>query len=161
MAQLNVNGNLTQAVDTFVSNTKDEFRNFSSAVIRYLRDLQVPESLDDIVDYDFPPIDLEFDIEVPDIPDTELQFQFDKMELYMGIDTILAAGATYTLNLYTSKSVVGFNIGDDLLIGTVTTVDLILDVMGEIDISSGFHIHLKDGIKIKIPIFGRNVSEIT
>ena len=161
MAQLNVNGNLTQAVDTLISNTKDEFGNFSSDIMKYLRDLPVPKSLDDIVDYNFPPIDVEFDIEVPDIPDTELQFQFDKMELYMGIDTILAAGATYTLNLYTSQSVVGFTIGDDLLIGTVITVDLILDVVGGVDISSGFHIQLNDGIKIKIPIFGQNVSEIT
>ncbi|PVH77442.1 hypothetical protein DL98DRAFT_573737 [Cadophora sp. DSE1049] len=160
-AQLEVNGNFTQAFNNLTSEITGEIQNFSSEVIDYLKELPLPTKLSDLDDYNFPPIDIKFDIEVPDIPDIELQFQFDKMELYMQVDTVLAAGATYTLNLYTSKSVAGFMVGDELLVGTVITVDLILDVMGEIVISSGFHIQLNDGIEIKIPIFGQNVSEIT
>ncbi|KAK0107895.1 hypothetical protein ONS96_003682 [Cadophora gregata f. sp. sojae] len=160
-SQLKVNGNYTQAFKKLTSEIKGEIRNFSSAVADYLGDLPKPASFGDIVDYDFPSIDIEFDIDVPEIPDTELQFQFDKMELYMRVNTVLAAGATYTLNLYTSKSVARFKVGDDLLVGTVVTIDLILDVKGEIDISSGFHIQLNDGIEIKMPIFGQNVSKIT
>jgi hypothetical protein len=83
------------------------------------------------------------------------------MELYMEIDTTLSGGATYTLNLYTSETAIGFTVGEDLLIGVIFSVDLILSVESEIDISSGFHIQLNDGVAIDIPMFDRNVSSIT
>jgi hypothetical protein len=112
-------------------------------------------------DFDFGPLDIDFDVKVPDIPSADLSFQFDGMELYMEIDTILSSGATYTLNLYTSKSPIGFAVAEDLLIGVVFSVDLILSVESEVDISTGFHIQLHDGVIINIPMFGHNVSSIT
>lgn len=114
----------------------------------------------DIDDFDFPPIPVDFDIKIPDIPQCELEFQFDNIELYMQIDTILSSDATYTMNLYTSTSPLGFTIAHDLLIGVLFTVDLILSVDSEIDISSGFHIQLNDGVTINIPIFDHDVSSI-
>lgn len=112
-------------------------------------------------DFDFGPLDIDFDVEVPEIPSADLNFQFDGMELYMEMDTILSSGATYTLNLYTSKSPIGFAVAEDLLIGIVFSVDLILSVESEVDISTGFHIQLHDGVLINIPMFDRNVSSIT
>jgi hypothetical protein len=103
---------------------------------------------------------VDFNFKVPEIPACDLSFQFDGMELYMEIDTTLSSGATYTLNLYTSKTPLGFAVGEDLLIGVVFSVDLILSVESEIDISTGFHIQLHDGIEINIPIFDQNVSSI-
>ena len=115
----------------------------------------------DIDSYDPPPIRIDFDIDIPEMPECELQFQFDGLELYMEIDTILRLGATYMINLYTSQTPIGFRVTEDLLVGVVFTVDLILDVQAEIDINSGFHIQLDDGILINIPIFSNNVSDIT
>jgi hypothetical protein len=83
------------------------------------------------------------------------------MELYMLLDTILSAGTTYTLNLYSSISPIGLAVGDELQVGVIFSVDLILSVEAEIDISSGFHIKLEDGIAIDIPMFDQNVSSIT
>jgi hypothetical protein len=114
-----------------------------------------------INDFAFPPLNLTFDMDVPNIPQCDLRFQFDGMELYMEIDTILSVGATYTLNLYTSESLIGVSVGEDLLIGVVFSVDLILSVEDEIDISSGFHIQLNDGLAIDIAMFDQNVSSIT
>lgn len=115
----------------------------------------------DVDDFDFPPIDVNFDIDIPDIPECQLSFEFDGLELYMEVDTVLSVGATYTLNIYTSKSPIGFGVGDDLFVGVVFTVDLIISVDSQIDVSSGFHILLNDGIAIQIPIFSQNVSSIT
>jgi len=114
-----------------------------------------------INDLNFPPLQIDFDLDVPDIPQCELNFQFDGMELYMEIDTTLSSGATYTLNLYTSKTPIGFAVAEELLVGVVFSVDLILSVESEVDISSGFHILLNDGVAIAIPMFDQNISSIT
>lgn len=79
----------------------------------------------------------------------------------MEIDTILSGSATYTLNLYTSNTPIGFGVGKDLLVGVVFSIDLIISVDAEIDISTGFHIKLNDGIAIDIHMFDHDVSSIT
>ena len=163
--------NISQGIRNITSEIGDTFQNFSTAVVDYV-DNYVDQVVNvtskiftsedvDLDDYNFPPINIDFDIKVPEIPECELQFQFDGLELYMEIDTILSLGATYILNMYTSRTPIGFAVGKDLLIGVVFTVDLILDVQAEIDIRSGFHIRLDDGIAINIPIFSNNVSSIT
>jgi hypothetical protein len=109
--------------------------------------------------FDFPPIDVNFDISIPSIPECELSFQFNDLELYMEIDTILSVGATYTLNLYTSQTAIGIKINDELELGFIFTIDLILSVNGEIDISSGFHIQL-DKVGINVPMFSQKIASI-
>ncbi|KAH6717353.1 hypothetical protein BKA61DRAFT_573392 [Leptodontidium sp. MPI-SDFR-AT-0119] len=168
-AQFTINGNFnfSQAFDNVTSEIAGEIGNFSTAVVDYVQKTindtttNIRKDGLDIDDFDFPPIEIDFDIDIPDIPECELEFQFDQMELYMQVDTILSSGATYTINLYTSRTPIGFAVGDDLMIGIVFTVDLIIAVETEIDISSGFHIQLNDGIAINIPIFNHNVSSIT
>ncbi|KAH7317955.1 hypothetical protein BKA65DRAFT_439132 [Rhexocercosporidium sp. MPI-PUGE-AT-0058] len=168
-AQFTINGNFnsSQAFDKVISEIAGEIGNFSTAVVDYVQRTVNDTTTNilkdglDIDDLDFPPIDIDFDIDIPDIPECELEFQFDKLELYMQLDTILSIGATYTINLYTSSTPIGFAVGDDLMVGIVFTVDLILAVEAEIDISSGFHIQLNDGIVIRMPIFNHNVSSIT
>lgn len=114
----------------------------------------------DLDGVEIPPFDVDFDIDLPKLPECNLKFQFDGLELYMEIDTILSGSATYTLNLYTSQTPIGFAVGKDLLVGVVFSIDLIVSVEAEIDISSGFHIQL-DGIAIDIHMFDHDVSSIT
>ena len=78
----------------------------------------------------------------------------------MQIDTTLSLGATYTLNLYSSTTPLGIRITEELQLGIIFGVDLILSVQGEIDISSGFHIKLNDGVALNIAMFGDQVSDI-
>lgn len=47
------------------------------------------------------------------------------------------------------------------MLGAVLTVDLILAVEGAIDISSGFHVKLDDGVAINLPLFGDEVADMT
>lgn len=78
----------------------------------------------------------------------------------MLIDTTLSMGATYNLPLYKSETVLGVSVTESLEVGIIFTIDLILSVEGEIDISSGFHIKLEDGLAIDIALFSNDVSDI-
>jgi hypothetical protein len=165
-AQFTIDGNfnVSQAFHNVTSEIKTEVDNITTTAVNYVENYVkgvVTSGGFHIDDFDFPPIQVDFDIDVPDIPECELRFQFDGMELYMQIDTILSSGATYTLNLYTSETPIGFAVGKDLLIGVIFSVDLILSVESKIDISSGFHIQLNDGVAIDIHMFDQNVSSIT
>jgi hypothetical protein len=115
----------------------------------------------DSEDIPFPTFDFDFNLDVPGIPEVSLQFQFDGIELYVELDTSLSLGATYTLSLYTSETPIGIAVSDELMLGAVLTIDLILDVEGEIDITSGFHLQLDDGVVIDIELFNTAISSLT
>jgi hypothetical protein len=155
-----------QAFKNVTSEIGNEFRNVSNTFVDYVDNYTqsvITEFGDgiDLEDFDFPPLDIDLDIDIPDIPGCELQFQFDGLELYMEINTILSGGATYTINLYTSQTPIGFRLGDELTVGVIFSIDLILSVEAQIDISTGFHILLNDGIAIDLHMFDKNVSSIT
>jgi hypothetical protein len=114
----------------------------------------------DTDDFAFPTINATFNVDVPAIPQTDLQFTFDGLEMYIELDTSLSVGATYTLNLFSSNSIVGISGGKALKVGLVFTIDLILAVEGAINISNGFHIKLDDGITINIPLFDDKVGNL-
>lgn len=78
----------------------------------------------------------------------------------MLMDATLGLGATYTHNLYTSDTEAGIGFGDSEL-GIVFKLDIILAAEGAIDISTGFHLKLQNGLAIDITLFGTNVSQIT
>ncbi|KAH7122187.1 hypothetical protein B0J13DRAFT_648409 [Dactylonectria estremocensis] len=157
--------NSSQAFDNFTEEVRTEIQEFGAAAVDYIegRIRSVASNVSDGIDIDdfkLPPIDLDFDFDLPEIPECQLQLQFDGMELYMLIDTVLSVGSTYTLNLYTSQTAIGFAVGDSLEIGVIFSVDLILSVDGEIDISTGFHIKLEDGVAMNITMFSKEVSSI-
>ncbi|KAM0385100.1 hypothetical protein ACHAQC_011722 [Fusarium culmorum] len=105
-------------------------------------------------------MDFDLNIDLPEIPEFRIEFQFDGLEVYMLVDTVLSAGATYTLNLYTSTTPAGFAVRHNLEVGAIFTVDLIVSVEGEIDISTGFHLKLDDGVTIELGIFSKEISNM-
>ncbi|KFY79833.1 hypothetical protein V499_01266 [Pseudogymnoascus sp. VKM F-103] len=157
--------NFSEAVGTVKTEIGEEVTNITNTVVDYIKDSakNVTQSVitGDFDGFDFPPFDVDFDIDIPKLPECNLKFQFDGLELYMEIDTILSGSATYTLNLYTSNTPIGFAVGKELLVGVVFSIDLIISVDAEIDISTGFHIQLNDGIAIDIHMFDHDVSSIT
>lgn len=109
---------------------------------------------------ELPTFDYDFDMHIPALPEVSLSFGFDSFELFMMLETALSLDSTYTYNLYHSNSPIGISVTDDLWFGVIFSVDLILAATGEIDISSGFHIKLDDGLKIDIALFGDEASGI-
>ena len=169
-AQLTIDGNfnVSQGFQNFKSEVEGDVYNLTNATIdsfeMYFENIGTDVASFDfhLDDLDFPALnDTSFDLAIPDIPECQLLFEFDDLELYMEIDTTLSAGATYTFNLYKSETPLGISAGQNLEIGIVFTVDVILSVEAEIDISSGFHIQLNNGVAISIPMFGQNISSVT
>ncbi|KUL89772.1 hypothetical protein ZTR_00502 [Talaromyces verruculosus] len=108
-----------------------------------------------------PTLDVELDLDnVTGLPGASIHFEFDDLELYLELDIKLSAGATYTLNLYTSESPGGISV-PGVTIGAVFSVDLILIADAEIDIGSGIHIKLDDGLAFDLEMFNSNVSTVT
>jgi len=161
------NFNASQAFKNFTSEVKNDIENISTTFVQAMENSTEQIGTDilhgnfsSIEDFDFPTIPFDLDINTPPIPECQLRFQFDGLELYMQIDTILSLDASYTLNLYKSKTPLGYSAGEELEIGLIFTIDLILTANAKIDISSGFHIKLEDGVALNIPMFSQNISSI-
>ncbi|KAK6338103.1 hypothetical protein TWF696_001574 [Orbilia brochopaga] len=148
----NFTAEIGREIDNTTETTLNFVKNYTSSVVRNLSDGF------DLDDFDLPPIDVDFDIDIPEIPQVQLRFQFDELEMYVALNTVFSGGVTYTLNLYTSQTPIGIAIGDDLFLGVVVDVDLILSAEAEIEISSGFHIKVDDGAELSIVLFGNSID---
>ncbi|KAK3290999.1 uncharacterized protein B0H64DRAFT_420741 [Chaetomium fimeti] len=116
--------------------------------------------MDEFIDFSNVSIDTDIDINFPPLPEVQLLFQIDHMDLYMEMDTTIAAGVTLTIPLYKSQTAFGITLMDGLEAGVFVTLDLILSVEGEITIRSGFHLLLDDPVGFKLALFGQNVSDV-
>ncbi|KAF1850107.1 uncharacterized protein K460DRAFT_271349 [Cucurbitaria berberidis CBS 394.84] len=157
--------NASQALAATTSSVRDNVNNFTMTFEDYLANYtgQVLRKFGDGFDWadlEFPTFPFTFDLDVPEIPECKIQIQFDGMELYMELNTFLNVGATYEINLYATQTPIGIKVGPILQLGVVLSVDLILTVDGAIDISSGFHIKLDDGVAMDITLFGDKVSSM-
>jgi hypothetical protein len=152
---------LIHDVEDFLHRCFDDIGEDILEVTDMVMDIAEGDTDIDSIDFKWPTFNYSLNMEVPAIPEAKLHFSFDDLELYMKMDTVLALGSTYTLNLYTSETPLGLEISDELSLGIVFTVDLILDVEGKIDVSSGFHIKIDDGLGIDLTLFGHGASGIT
>lgn len=185
-ASLTVDGdlNLTKTLSDFHSESLPEVKNISTEVWTDL-DTWATDVYDnvtntvedevsaffkggDIDDFDicwdcyaFPSLDVDFDVNLTDIPETTLKLEFDDLELYMLLDISLEADQTYTINLYpkTWSQPAGIHIGDQL-VGIVVSLQLILALDAEVDISTGVHLKFDDGLAMEIAMFGDDVSTV-
>ncbi|KAL7960753.1 hypothetical protein V8C34DRAFT_275593 [Trichoderma compactum] len=157
-------------VSSAIGQAKDSFENTFSNLTHWAKDF-AEDALDnftitDVVDIENtfnkvkdihpPPIDLNLGIKLPEY---NVAVNLTDLEIYMEIDTILAASTTYTFNIYQSKTIVGVALGDELLLGAVFSIHLIFSVDGELDIRSGFHVRF-DNIITQIALFSEEASKI-
>ncbi|KAI4638434.1 hypothetical protein J4E93_009987 [Alternaria ventricosa] len=149
------------SVSTAVRNFTDRFEEKLGDEIEHVMDNFTLSDGIDSSDFKWPTFDLAFDLNVPTIDAVNLHLQFDGMELYLEIGTVLNAGATYEITLFATQTPVGMKIGPNLMLGAVLSIDLILAVEGAIDISTGFHVKLDDGVAIDLPLFGNEVADMT
>ena len=175
-AQLSINGTFDfgSVISNITKQLGDELKNLTKSIVDGLED--VVESffdeaaaavssdedfnIDDVINFNDFHVDTDIDIVPPPLPEVQLLFQIDYLDLYMVLDTTLAAGATLTLPLYKSQSAVGISAGEGLEIGLFITMDLILSVEGEISLRSGFHLLLDRPMGFNIALFSDDVSSI-
>lgn len=142
-------------VDKNLSSTID-FANYVVGVYGDLDDgVDLADFLPPYVDQDIP-----HDLTLTPIPDTNLTFRFEGLDLYLELETILGASATYTLPLFHSNTPAGISLPHDIHIGATFTVDLILAVEGSLDMTSGLHVKIDDTVSLDVALFGKEVSGI-
>ncbi|KAJ5673929.1 hypothetical protein N7462_009368 [Penicillium macrosclerotiorum] len=157
--------NFTQAVDTAkdkvsgaVSNMTDQLEAHVKEIFTDITSLNIDELENDLTAW--PTLDVDVSLNNAEISDAKVHLEFDDLEMYLDLDIQLATGAAYTLNIYTSESPVGISVpGVDL--GVLFSVDLILIAEAEIDIGSGIHIKLDDGLAFDLEMFKTDLSSIT
>ena len=162
-------GDLNAIITNYTAAVKEEVRNVTESVVgqvsaavgNTIGDVFTGQAFEDDYDFEFPTIDVDFDVDLAPLPGVSVTFKFEEdFELYMLLNTKLAGGATYTLNLFASKTALGIAISNDITAGVAVVIDLILDVRTAIDISSGFHLKLDRGVGMKLDMFGQNVSDL-
>ncbi|ROV92420.1 hypothetical protein VPNG_09585 [Cytospora leucostoma] len=111
--------------------------------------------------YAFPSLNVDFEVNLTDIPDATLKLEFDELELYMLLDISLEADKTYTIDLYPKSwyQPAGIKVGNEL-VGFIISLQLILALDAEVDISTGVHIAFDDGLAMEIAMFGSEVSTL-
>ncbi|KAK7707850.1 hypothetical protein SLS63_013646 [Diaporthe eres] len=112
--------------------------------------------------YALPTLDVDFEMNLTNIPETTLSLEFDDLELYLELEATLDAEQTYKVNLYPPEwfQPAGIKIGDQL-VGVVITLELLLTLSTEASISTGVHVKFDDGLAMQIAMFGSDVSDIT
>ncbi|CAI6331846.1 unnamed protein product [Periconia digitata] len=157
--------NATTALNNTVSAVKTKVDNFTETIEEYFDDYfkSLPGKFDDgidLADFEFPQLNYSFALDVPSIPEVNLAFGFDGLELYLQTSTILGGALSYELNIFTSQTPLGIGIGKDSQLGVTFKVDLLLSSKGAIDIGSGLHIKLDDGVKLTLALFSDKVSDL-
>ncbi|KKO99844.1 hypothetical protein THAR02_08037 [Trichoderma harzianum] len=154
-------------VSAAIGQAKDSFENTFNNLTHWAKDF-AEDALDNFTITDIkgtfnkigeigpPPIDLNLDLKLPEY---NVAVNLTDLEIYMEIDTILAASMTYTFNIYQSETIVGVALDKDFLLGAVFSIDLIFSVDSEIDIRSGFHVRF-DNIITQIALFSEEASKI-
>jgi hypothetical protein len=137
------NDTVSAIADAFHEYTDDMSANFSSFANG---DLGVPD------------IDVPLEMNITSTPEASFQIRFDGLEIYLQLQTIVAAGSSITIPLFETSPTTGPLKG--LHVATWFTIDLILDVRRTVSMSSGLHLRLEDGIAIAIDLFGDTPSEV-
>ncbi len=171
---------MTTVVDNVLGQVRGDIQNFTDDALTAMESF-FKEVADDLVHPSrlatlSPPtlntsnVNLDFD---DAIPNSEVQIVFDGLEIYAEIDTVLSDSKSWALTLFNSGDpktaaalvaagvpAFGFS-ADGIDVGIILKIDLLMNLDGDIDISSGLHIKLNDGFAINIGMFANNVSSIT
>ncbi|OLN97744.1 hypothetical protein CCHL11_07916, partial [Colletotrichum chlorophyti] len=163
-AHLTIDGtfNATKVANDIGNEFQETFDNITTYALNYISGISKKLAYGlDADDFDFPPLNIDFDVDIAEFPQARLGFDFEGLELFMQLETPLSSGLAYMLNLFTSTTPLGSKIGDDLLLGVAFSIDLILSVESDINISNGFHIRLDDKVGFDLALFSKNVTSLS
>lgn len=154
-AMKNVTKSIGAAIDNITDTTfdyledaiKGTFKNFADGI--------------DLDDFDLPPLDVDFNIPIPKLPETLVRLSFDGLDVYVALNMQLSGGLTYVVNIAKPIPPMGFKVGENGNVGFNPSVDLILSAVADVDLSSGFHVKVEDGAALELALFGDSISKNT
>jgi hypothetical protein len=93
-----------------------------------------------------------------DIIDPAVRLDFSGVEAYVDIELSMSAGATYSINLFTTNSPIGLGF-PGLSVGVVFYVDLVFSLSEMIDLEGGFYLQVADGSFLEASVFGGDITK--
>lgn len=155
--------NISEALEDTLDELGDVIFNISKAAAHWVGEF-IDETVEDIFTFDFkdttyPPFNVTLDVDIGSDKDVSLEFSFEEFELFMQVRTMLENGSSLIIPLYEPSSPMTFGVVE-LGFGVFFTVDLILDVERPLDMTSGIHLKLDDGVSFSIDLFGDTPSDI-
>ena len=153
--------NITSYGEQLIDDVKSEVHNITDQVEDIFGNFTAQLDDRDWSNAEWPSFDnVSLDLSIPPPPKATLKFRFDDLDLYLEFDSFIAAGATYEIPLYQPFGMFHRRVGV-LDLNVNFGVTLILAVEGEIDVSSGVHLKLDDGVELKVALFGDEISDVT
>lgn len=149
---------IDQILNETIASISDKAENLTRTVADLLGDCVGNGT--DLYELDCPKLDVSLDMNLSPMPQASMEFRFDELEVFMQLRTVIAAGSSFEVPLFESTAPLGLSLGPDLELGVFFTVDLLLSVDRTLDITSGFHLKLEDGIAFTIDMFGNEPSGI-
>lgn len=105
-----------------------------------------------------PPSGIDFNLDLEELPGAVLELEFSGVELYVDLSTVFGAGLTYKLTLYMQGY--SIDLGEDLFLGVVFSVDLIVSLESEIEIQHGFHIKFDEDVLLRVAMFSKEDTHL-
>lgn len=153
--------NVTEVVDSVESEVKNATHSAWEQVKDYVED-----AAKDIAHFHpsdipaFPTLDVDLNLgETHGLPPIDAHFEFDNLELYMDMDLKLQGGTYYYLKLFSTETPAGFSL-PSLDAGAIIKASLILTSDSDINIKSGIHLKLEDGLAFDMELFNKKVSKL-
>lgn len=148
---------------------KASFNNTFGDIKNYIGDVaqEVKDEIKDTFDFDFkndhdfrlPPPQIDFDLDVPEFPETLMEIELRDVDMFVELGVTLSEGVTYTLNLFRSTQL-GAQVGN-VFAGAVVSVDLILSVAAGVEVDTGFHVRMDEGVVMKMGLFAKEASDLS
>lgn len=169
-ASLHAEGNLLNSLGDAVEKVSDQTGDAVEKIADYVGDV-IEEAAEEIFDgnfdtstWDMPVFNVSLDIDLEPLPDYILRFGFEELDVYVGLETVIASGVSYEFNIWRngpkfSTKKLGWDIGA-VTLDVGLSVDLIINVDQEVTISNGFHLNLEDGVQFQIALFSKEVSKV-
>lgn len=146
---LQYEGNFTEITDS-IQNDVSDYRGLWSNLTEWIgedSDKSIPE-IQPVLNLD----------DTQGLPEAQGHFEFDGLELYLDLDITLSQSATHAIPLF-QIPLDEFEI-DDIDIGPKLSIDLILIASSAIDLESGIHVKIDDGVAFDLDLF-RNISSLS
>lgn len=146
---LQYEGNLTEITDS-IQNDVSDYRSLWSNLTEW-----IGEDSDESIPEIQPVLNLD---DTQGLPEAQGHFEFDGLELYLDLDIMLSQSATHAIPLF-QIPLDEFEI-DDIDIGPKLSIDIILIASSAIDLESGIHVKIDDGVAFDLDLF-RNISSLS
>lgn len=93
-----------------------------------------------------------------DIINPTVRLDFTGVEAYVDMEVAMSAGASYSINLFTSNSPIGLGF-PGLSVGVVFYLDLVFSLTDQLDLEGGFYVQLPDNAYLEASVFGGEITD--